>query len=485
MKAEEIIGDLLVKIKDTKNKRPAKLAVKEITKLTAARLEDVIDGLARQTARLEEENEELREQVEDITAARDSWREKAKPSLRRQEFLSKIEQYSSEDLGEQAAPAAEAVASAQSPPAQQGQVAPVAADAGVAAVVGMESGSEVAAGPSPWRSLMSGLAGRWFPGLKKRKADDALDDAPTPKARAVESSENTPIGRPIAAKHLMRSAKDLNVPSSLSTVTEYTEPPSMLETDTTPSKPARLPPATPRRTPAAVRRAQRTSRSASNTPARVPWVGERNMAKEKPKQPNADARIATIQQWHDIKKEYERLRDDPVVKEVEGHGRKRVKVDNLPVIPHNRPGDSSSTFRVPDIDSDDEMEVDEEVEETTNVFEDSEKLQEKTPGTTPMRASTQPTTTPLQQPSTQRTATPLQQQSTQQTMSSLQPPATQQTTTSLPQPSPSAQQATTEEPTFDFPDVAPWSPSMEVSEEFKEQAGQAFAKGFAAWLAAR
>lgn len=52
------------------------------------------------------------------------------------------------------------------------------------------------------------------------------------------------------------------------------------------------------------------------------------------------------------------------------HRTKRVKIDDLLYIPHNRPGDPSGTFRVYDDDSDDEMEVDEDVELRKNVFEE-------------------------------------------------------------------------------------------------------------------
>ncbi|GAB7358697.1 hypothetical protein MBLNU230_g3926t1 [Neophaeotheca triangularis] len=48
---------------------------------------------------------------------------------------------------------------------------------------------------------------------------------------------------------------------------------------------------------------------------------------------------------------------------------KYVKVDRLVKIPHNRPGESSGTFRVPDLDDDDEMEVWEDVaERSENIF---------------------------------------------------------------------------------------------------------------------
>lgn len=80
-----------------------------------------------------------------------------------------------------------------------------------------------------------------------------------------------------------------------------------------------------------------------------------------------------------LQKELEELKQDADIKDMtaqSARSRKRVKIDNLAAIPHNRPGDSSSTFRVPDIDSDDEMEVDANVEERSNIFEDVEMEKE-------------------------------------------------------------------------------------------------------------
>jgi hypothetical protein len=51
---------------------------------------------------------------------------------------------------------------------------------------------------------------------------------------------------------------------------------------------------------------------------------------------------------------------------------KRVKIYHLKTIPHNRPGDSEGTFRFPDLDSDDEMEVDIDAALRSNIFEESE-----------------------------------------------------------------------------------------------------------------
>lgn len=82
-------------------------------------------------------------------------------------------------------------------------------------------------------------------------------------------------------------------------------------------------------------------------------------------------RFEKLERMKKLQRELEELKQDEDIIEMESHKRKRVKVDNLVYIPHNRPGDSKGTFRVPDIDSDDEMEVDESVPERTNVFEEA------------------------------------------------------------------------------------------------------------------
>lgn len=170
------------------------------------------------------------------------------------------------------------------------------------------------------------------------------------------------------------------------------------------------------------------------------------MAKPKPKQPNADARLAKIQEVRDLRARLDVLMKDPDVKDIDAHSayrRKKMNVDMMKEIPHNRPGDAEGCFRVPEIDSDDEMSVDMDLEECSNVFDEDEKLQETTEETTP-------------------------KQSTQQ--------ASQQDT---PKP-PTEQQA----PMFAFPTVATMPPTYHATEEFKQRAGAGFAAGLAAFIKA-
>lgn len=88
----------------------------------------------------------------------------------------------------------------------------------------------------------------------------------------------------------------------------------------------------------------------------------------RPKEPNADARLAKIQELKSAKSRAEELQKE-VDQMQAGHRTKRVKVDHLKEIPHNRPGDPASCFRFPEWDDDGEMEVNWDVEVMDNVFE--------------------------------------------------------------------------------------------------------------------
>lgn len=67
--------------------------MKKIVGLTPVQCEAVIFGLAKQNAGLRSENEELKDEVEDISADRDVWMERSKPNLRRQGFYKNLEKY--------------------------------------------------------------------------------------------------------------------------------------------------------------------------------------------------------------------------------------------------------------------------------------------------------------------------------------------------------------------------------------------------------
>jgi len=92
------------------------------------------------------------------------------------------------------------------------------------------------------------------------------------------------------------------------------------------------------------------------------------------KKTSADERFAKLEHMRMLERELEKLRKDEDIIEMESHRRKRVKVDSLQYIPHNRPGDAEGTFCVPEWDSDDEMEVEEAVPERINVFKQAQTV---------------------------------------------------------------------------------------------------------------
>ncbi|KAK1048392.1 hypothetical protein LTS16_004576 [Friedmanniomyces endolithicus] len=220
---------------------------------------------------------------------------------------------------------------------------------------------------------------------RKRSAEGEID-TPRPAKRA------TPAATPTAAKtpraFLMPSTKNRRVPTSLSTVTEYTEDQSQLGrtllvgttptampeersefgssllVGTTPSKP-------PQRRSVASARAKRLQ--TAGTPLQpLSWEQRaRTITPAVPAETNADRRFEKAERLRKLQKELAELNKDVDIIEMESHRRKRVKVDDLKYIPHNRPGESSGTFRVPDIDSDDEMEVEMSFPERSNVFEEA------------------------------------------------------------------------------------------------------------------
>jgi hypothetical protein len=77
-----------------------------------------------------------------------------------------------------------------------------------------------------------------------------------------------------------------------------------------------------------------------------------------------------------MQEKLKKLRDEAEA-EVQPRKTKRVKVEHLKEIPHNLPGEPSGSFRFPDFDSDDEIEVDEDAELIENAFAEADD--EETP----------------------------------------------------------------------------------------------------------
>lgn len=260
---------------------------------------------------------------------------------------------------------------------------------------------------------------------RKRPAedDDETETASRNKRMRTEDVQRTPHSgqRESPRDYAGPSTKNPKLPTSLSTITEYTEPSRLSSiTDTTPSKPPRampqrLPP--PSSTPLIRRAAQvRAARAAQSGKVAPTYAWEMRTATPKPREPNADARLAKLERMKALEKELEELKKDEDIMEMQSHRRKRVKIDNLRTIPHNKPGDSAGTFRVPEPDSDDEIEVMEDVEVSSNVF-DEDKEEEP------------------------------------------------------------------EVPVFTFPDVGLQADDYHVTPEYQEACGQLFAEGFNEWVA--
>lgn len=250
----------------------------------------------------------------------------------------------------------------------------------------------------------------------------------------------------------------------------------------------------------------------------------------KPKEPNADKRLARMQQLEKLKAEKQameaeiaRLAAEQEADGIDTRKRKRVKVDELAYIPHNKPGDAIGTFRVPDWDSDDEMEVDEEVPVRKNVFvanaEQKSGLEAPKPPfpqTFETPALPQTTTTPAPLNAMPKKATPSaataattiantsslsgslftpaapavpKPQFTPISQPQLQQPSnTPAPVKQAPAPFPEASQTATKhaapKKTFAWPNVGLKSPSEAPWPEHKRIAGaQKFARGFEAWKA--
>ena len=437
-----------------------------IQKLTSEQREEVIAGFANQTEDLQSRVDELEEANARLAAL------SAKPrnTLRRDFTFGRIQQSYEKKLLEEQAEAGTTTSSPAAPPQnapERDQLAgsnrgnksprqqPVATSAAAPAIPPPEQSS--------WGRVLGYLAS---PFSRKRAAPAEEEEVARSQKRVrIETAQSTPRAphqHQSPREYAGPSAQNPKMPTSLSTITEYSEP-SLLSSvmDSTPSRPSRAPsqrtPHVPQNTPtmpshpeqepqstlkvpehtlsmpqrtpgtpvvmrrSAVLRAARRAQQSARPPMNPPYAWEKTTSK--PKEPNADARLAKMQRLRDLQKELEQLKQDDDIKDMEAHSvhrRKRVKVDELVSIPHNRPGDSASTFRVPDVDSDDEMEVDEDV---------------------------------LQQISTSKEVQDDHQQD----------PV----------------------PQFQFPEVGPRPADYQVTEEFGQEAGRLFEEGWASYLAAQ
>ncbi|KAK3721905.1 hypothetical protein LTR37_002721 [Vermiconidia calcicola] len=502
-----------------------------IQRLTLPQLQAVTVGIAAQFDESVDEarsrNEELEQQLHDTIKERDHARANQHPSLARLCYMDRVygnvlaKQDAISQQAEEETEPEDQSATRSSPQQQPAAIEPAATTSAASPVVEPESEQ-----PVPTPRPKPGLLARIFsPFTRKRPAEEdegerfqkrmRTDETPqiTPSVQhqpcsprddaaattevatasepspPVEDAQRTPRSatqRPTAQysarDYVGPSAKNPRVPTSLSTITEYSEP-SFLSSypEATPSKPSRVqsqrslqvPQNTPTvrshrtqgsQSPSSVpqstsflqdstsssllqgtstmapprRSAQlraQASVKTSTTPASKQYAWEKRDATPKPREPNADARLAKLNQIRELQRQLDELEKDEDIKDIEAHSihrRKRVKIDDLAVIPHNRPGDSVSTFRVPDIDSDEEMSVDEDIDQSSNMFAQAETTQE------------------------------------------LPPP-----------PPPAAHVPESPAPTLTFPGIAPRPADYHVTEEYQEEAGRLFVEGFEAWLATR
>ncbi|GAB1741587.1 hypothetical protein NU219Hw_g6812t1 [Hortaea werneckii] len=275
------------------------------------------------------------------------------------------------------------------------------------------------------------------PASRKRSAPSD-DNAITP--RPASHSTSTPK---IKTPHTFHgpSSKNSQVPTSLSTVTEESDisriKNSVLSTST-PVPPMTTPSRMPhqRRTVAEARRSRLshgvglgtprlgTPRLSSRQTQHDAWgrgasTAPRPSTAVRPVDNNADRRFEKMERMRRLQRELEELQKDEDIREMESHRRKRVKVDDLQWIPHNRPGEGSGTFRVPDWDSDDEMEVEIDVPLRTNVFEEvKEKETEPVKAPSPVKQSSA-----MKQPSPIKPLSPVKQPSSLKPPQAIRPPS--------------------------------------------------------------
>jgi hypothetical protein len=200
--------------------------------------------------------------------------------------------------------------------------------------------------------------------------------APPPHHENGEAQEHT---QPTIKRK--RSATDIFGPPSLNVISESPET-RFTDNTQTPSRatatsytglvPKSLP--KPRRTYKEARAAlaQRGTRNAADPP--TPLVSR--TAPSTPYDKNNYERIRRQHEIEQIRAQQEAMKQklDKLHAEQEAEAAalprktKRVKIEHLKEIPHNLPGEPSGSFRFPEADSDDEMEVDEDVEIIDNAF---------------------------------------------------------------------------------------------------------------------
>lgn len=288
--------------------------------------------------------------------------------------------------------------------------------------------------------------------------------------QAISNSKTSSSPRHPSTIH---SARNRPIDSPMTTISERTEPdnsfaasqqtpyptipeePESDNTFTVPEPTPAAPSTVPRRRTVGQARAEIAARNAALTPAR-PF-----QKPAAPREPNADARMLKLHRYRDLNLQLKKLKEDPEIIEMVRRPFKRVKVDTLDHLPHHRPGESSGTFRVPEI-FDDEIEVDAD-DTDYNIFSEAN----------PATSTTAPPTAPV------LSAAPVADKATAPTPAPQRLGAAAET---------GAAEASMEAPmqegpamTFDWPDVGQAQPGQES--EYDQFQGAKFTYGLASWMA--
>lgn len=362
-----------------------------LVKLTKSQLIEVITGLA---GRYHERSEELQDQQHEaatlgreLESAKKAREEKT--SFRRAEFdrLLVAERIKAEqaEAAAQAAPISHNTTVEREPTSMLEMEVETSQQTPTANAEGNITPSET---PAPARPSTSDnifkRTGRFFTNLISSPAkrnttteqpQQALGELPANRKRSAPTEVTEPANTtstPKATNNAPRANPPFNnpaIPDHLHTISEHMEEstPALRPTNT-PSRHQKTPrPSSVRRSIQQVREEKRRKEAMrEQTPLRE-W--DRTPL---PRLPNADSRLEKLNMYNRLKQKMKELQEDEELEDVIERPIKRVKVDELAEIPHRLPGDPKSTFRMPDPDTDGEMEIDEEIEEKGNVFEASQ-----------------------------------------------------------------------------------------------------------------
>ncbi|CAK3752282.1 Hypothetical predicted protein [Lecanosticta acicola] len=366
--------------------------------------------------------------------------------------------------------------------------------------------------PSPFTSLKKNVSQTSYPGIQpqqsqaraapstERQPQEPLGELPVSRKRAAEDEEpvtesapgsaatsaEASISTPRASSTNMSNSTPRRPHTVHATRTRFTDTPMTAISEhseiSDPSEPSgntfSVPEPTPSRRHPMPRprgivqaRLQAQLRNQSKTPGR-PWA-----APTLPREPNADARLEKLWRYRDLDNQLKALKDDPEVKQMVSRPVKRMKIEDLPFLPHHRPGEPSGTFRVPDVDADGEMEVDED-ESLFNIFNQE---QDKEKGKNIETESEKDTLPPAPRGPT-RAASEAVSTAAPMVASPAASAAVSMATAPVAQPAPQAEKVSAI--VYNFPDVGTNNLADRDAYPYDEMLGAKFTYGFETWKAA-